>query len=224
MLNRVGFVKVVSLIACATSVGAQQSSKQSCVTSGNSKKNLKQVEDCEGMKCLSNQLFKHQAWVVETNNEFKEFKKRRSAEFILRFHTFEVITKVEQAFNRLNNSIKREDREFNRNTSKALSGTPSINKARLEQLMIKKDNIAELLELITPDDIVRGTFDGDEIKRKIADFCKGRRSTEISNVLLKDDGSFSLGIPQSRQILDYLRKELDKMHQVFLVETAKEKK
>ena len=36
-----------------------------------------------------------------------------------------------------------------------------------------KDNIAELLELITPDDIVRGTFDGDD-KKKIADFCKGR--------------------------------------------------
>ena len=73
----------------------------------------------------------------------------------------------------------------------------SINRAPLQQLRIKKDGIETLLGLITPDDIVRGTFDGDEIKRKIADYCKVTSSTEIFNVLLKDDGSFSLGITQS---------------------------
>ena len=99
----------------------------------------------------------------------------------------------------------------------------SINRAPLQQLRIKKDGIETLLGLITPDDIVRGTFDGDEIKRKIADFYKGRRSTEIFNLLSKDDGSFSLGIPQSAQILDYLSKELEKMHQDFLAK-AKDKK
>ena len=134
------------------------------------------------------------------------------------------MTAAQRAFDQLQKAIKEEDKQFSENTNQGRPGRLSINRAPLEQLMIKKDNIAELLELITPDDIVRGTFDGDEIKRKIADFCKGRRSTEIFNLLLKDDDSFSLGIPQSAQILDYLSKELENMHQVFLVKTTKEKK
>ena len=162
MIRKVNIVRALAGFACVTSVGGQQyqcKKKEGVATTASAAPKVILTTVTDGKN-------------LEGRDSDSKESQINSASSILDVQIQSKVTAAQRAFDQLQKAIKEEDKQFSENTNQGRPGRLSINRAPLEQLMIKKDNIAELLELITPDDIVRGTFDGDEIKEKLPTFVK----------------------------------------------------